>query len=161
MISLWENATDIVFADELSQETHDKIDEVIVIPRKKECLFMVIHLVQDELGAIDLEASEWIAENWNFNRSTFENLLPHPMLREKPWGKVRPCRKPYLVLSEVPMPLANLEDKLGVKEGHVSEDGGIPEFMECLADCGEGPVVMVDEETYENVNSEEAAKLAD
>ena len=51
---------------------------------------------------------------------------------------------------------------MGVKEGHVSEDGEFSlEFMECLADCGEGPVVMVDEETYENVNSEDAAKLAD
>ena len=29
------------------------------------------------------------------------------------------------------------------------------------ADCGEGPVVMVDEQTYENVDSESAAKLAD
>ena len=25
--------------------------------------------------------------------------------------------------------------------------------MECLADCGEGPVVMVDEETFENVDA--------
>ena len=35
------------------------------------------------------------------------------------------------------------------------------EFMECLADCGEGPVVMVDEETYENVDEKQARKLAD
>ena len=33
--------------------------------------------------------------------------------------------------------------------------------MECLADCGEGPVVMVDEETYENIDEKEAGKLAD
>ena len=35
------------------------------------------------------------------------------------------------------------------------------EFMECLADCGEGPVVMVDEQTYENVDAEKAGLLAD
>ena len=54
-----------------------------------------------------------------------------------------------------------LEKKLGVKEGHVRDDGEYSiEFMECLADCGEGPVVMVDEETYEN-DEKQAEKLAD
>ena len=33
--------------------------------------------------------------------------------------------------------------------------------MECLADCGEGPVVMVEEKTYENVDEKQARKLAD
>ena len=55
-----------------------------------------------------------------------------------------------------------LEKKLGVKEGHVRDDGEYSlEFMECLADCGEGPVVMVEEETYENVDEKQARKLAD
>jgi (2Fe-2S) ferredoxin len=55
-----------------------------------------------------------------------------------------------------------LEKKLGVKEGHVREDGEYSiEFMECLADCGEGPVVMVDEETFENIDEKKAEKLAE
>jgi NADH:ubiquinone oxidoreductase subunit E len=54
------------------------------------------------------------------------------------------------------------EEKLGVKEGHVSEDGKFSiEFMECLADCGEGPVVMVDDQTYEKVDEGDAEKMAD
>ena len=58
-------------------------------------------------------------------------------------------------------PVRNLK-KIGVKEGHVRDDGEYSiEFMECLADCGEGPVVMVDEETYENIDEEKAEKLAD
>ena len=52
--------------------------------------------------------------------------------------------------------------KLGVKEGHVRDDGEYSlEFMECLADCGQGPVVIVDEKTYENVEGERAEKFAD
>ena len=58
--------------------------------------------------------------------------------------------------------LPKAQSKLGVKEGHVRDDGEYSlEFMECLADCGEGPVVMVDEETYENIDEKEAEKLAD
>ena len=55
-----------------------------------------------------------------------------------------------------------LEEKLGVKEGHVREDGEFSiEFMECLADCGEGPVVMVDEQTFENIEGKKAEEFAE
>ena len=58
--------------------------------------------------------------------------------------------------------LSNSGKKLEVKEGHVRDDGEYSlEFMECLADCGEGPVVMVDEQTYENIDCEKAEILAD
>ena len=51
---------------------------------------------------------------------------------------------------------------MGVKEGHVRDDGEFSiEFMECLADCGEGPVVMVGEETFENIEGKGAEKFAD
>jgi NADH:ubiquinone oxidoreductase subunit E len=51
---------------------------------------------------------------------------------------------------------------LGVKEGHVREDGEYSlEFMECLADCGQGPVVIVDEKTYENIDAKRAENFAE
>ena len=44
----------------------------------------------------------------------------------------------------------------------MSEDGEYSlEFMECLADCGQGPVVIVDEKTYENIDGKTAEKFAD
>ena len=47
-------------------------------------------------------------------------------------------------------------------EGHVREDGEFSiEFMECLADCGEGPVVMVDEQTFENIEGKKAEEFAE
>ena len=33
--------------------------------------------------------------------------------------------------------------------------------MECLADCGEGPVVMVGDQTFENIDEKDADKMAD
>jgi (2Fe-2S) ferredoxin len=33
--------------------------------------------------------------------------------------------------------------------------------MECLADCGQGPVVIVDEKTYEDIQGESAEKFAE
>ena len=127
---------------------------------------MVIHLVQDELGAIDLEACEWIAQKLELQPINVRELITfYPMLREQPWGKkhVRVCATLCHAPSRVLIPpVRTLEKKLGVKEGHVSENGEYSlEFMECLADCGEGPVVMVGEETYENIDCKEAEKMAD
>jgi NADH-quinone oxidoreductase subunit E len=150
----------------LSEETIQKIDALIPkYPEKRSAALMIIHLVQDELGAIDLEACEWIAEKLELQPINIQELITfYPMLREKPWGKkhIRVCRTLPCALRGSYATCQTLEKKLGVKEGHVREDGEYSiEFMECLADCGEGPVVMVDEETYENIDSDKAEELAD
>ena len=56
---------------------------------------MVIHLVQEELGAVDLEASEWIADKLELQPINIRELITfYPMLRETAWGEthVRVCR---------------------------------------------------------------------
>ena len=150
----------------LSEETILKIDALIPkYPEKRSAALMIIHLIQDELGSIDLEACEWIADKLELQPINIQELITfYPMLREKPWGKkhIRVCRTLPCALRGSYATCQALEKKLGVKEGHVRDDGEYSiEFMECLADCGEGPVVMVDEETYENVDSVKAGELAD
>lgn len=150
---------------ELTKDTIKNIDDVISrYPDKRSASLMVIHLVQDELGSISSEACEWIAEKLEIQPINIRELITfYPMLRETPWGKkhVRVCRTLPCALRGSYATCQKLEEKLGVKEGQVRDDGEYSlEFMECLADCGEGPVVMVDEQTYENVDDEKAEKLA-
>ena len=126
---------------------------------------MVIHLVQDELGAVNDFACECIANRLDLQPINIKELVTfYPMLREKPWGRkhVRVCRTLPCALRGSYATCKSFEKKLGVKEGHVREDGEYSlEFMECLADCGQGPVVIVDEKTYENVDGDRAEKFAD
>ena len=150
----------------LSEETLRKIDEVIPrYPEKRSAALMVIHLVQEELGAVDLEASEWIAKKLDLQPINIRELITfYPMLRETPWGEnhVRICRTLPCALRGSYATCKKFEEKLGVKEGQVSEDGKFSiEFMECLADCGEGPVVMVGEQTFEKIEEKDADKMAD
>jgi len=150
----------------LSEETLVKIDEVIPrYPEKRSAALMVIHLVQEELGSISLESCEWIADKLDLQPINIQELVTfYPMLREKPWGKkhIRVCRTLPCALRGSYGTCKTLEEKLGVKEGHVSDDGEFSiEFMECLADCGEGPVVMVGEDTYENIEGDRASNFAD
>ena len=150
----------------LSEETLRKIDEVIPrYPEKRSAALMVIHLVQEEHGAVDLEASEWIAKKLDLQPINIRELITfYPMLRETPWGEnhVRICRTLPCALRGSYATCKKFEEKLGVKEGQVSEDGKFSiEFMECLADCGEGPVVMVGEQTFEKIEEKDADKMAD
>ena len=149
----------------LTEDTLQKIDEVISrYPDKRSASLMVIHLVQEELGAVDLDASEWIADLLDLQPINIRELITfYPMLRETPWGEthVRVCRTLPCALRGSYATCKKLEEKLSVKEGCVSSDGKHSiEFMECLADCGEGPVVMVGDQTFENIDEGKAAKLA-
>ena len=46
--------------------------------------------------------------------------------------------------------------------GHTSEDGlATLEFVECHADCGLAPVVMVGEDEYTGIDEAKALELAD
>ena len=150
----------------LSDNTLSKIDETIPkYPEKRSAALMVIHLVQDELGAINDSACEWIANRLDLQPINIKELVTfYPMLREKPWGRkhVRVCRTLPCALRGSYATCKSFEKKLGVKEGHVRDDGEYSlEFMECLADCGQGPVVIVDEKTYENMEGERAEKFVD
>lgn len=150
----------------LSEQTLSKIDEVVPkYPEKRSAALMVIHLVQDELGAVNDKACEWIAQRLELQPINIKELITfYPMLREKPWGRkhVRVCRTLPCALRGSYATCKTFEKKLGVKEGHVREDGEYSlEFMECLADCGQGPVVIVGEQTYENIEGESAEKFAE
>ena len=150
----------------LSDNTLSKIDEIVPkYPEKRSAALMVIHLIQDELGAVNDSACEWIANRLDLQPINIKELVTfYPMLREKPWGRkhVRVCRTLPCALRGSYATCKSFEKKLGVKEGHVRDDGEYSlEFMECLADCGQGPVVIVDEKTYENVEGERAEKFAD
>ena len=150
----------------LSDATLAKIDNVVAkYPEKRSASLMVIHLVQDELGCVDDKSCEWIAARLELQPINIKELITfYPMLREKPWGRkhVRICRTLPCALRGSYQTCKTFEKKLGVKEGHVRDDGEYSlEFMECLADCGQGPVVIVDEKTYENIDGDKAEQFAD
>ncbi|MGB0419290.1 MAG: NAD(P)H-dependent oxidoreductase subunit E, partial [Opitutales bacterium] len=48
------------------------------------------------------------------------------------------------------------------KVGHTSEDGQVTiEYVECHADCGKAPVVMIGEDEYTQITPDKADELVD
>ncbi len=149
----------------LKSETLAKIDEAIThYPTKRSAVLPLLHLVQEEQGWISPEAVEWIAAKLNLQPMNVQELLTfYPMFRQHPAGRrhVRVCRTLSCALAGAHAVCAELERELACAAGATSPDGSVSiEYVECLASCGTGPVLMVDEELHEKVDVTGARDLA-
>ena len=148
----------------LKPETIEKIDKLVPrYPETKSAALPLCHLVQKDQGYLSNEAIEWIADRLELQPINILELVTfYPMLRTEPTGKyhVRVCRTLPCALSGAYKICKQFEEALDCKVGHTSEDGlATLEFVECHADCGKGPVVMVGEDEYTDVSPEKATEL--
>jgi NADH-quinone oxidoreductase subunit E len=162
---------------EIPAELEQKIDEVIThYPvSKRSAALPLLHLVQEHFGFVSPEAADWIAAKLELQPINILELVTfYPMFRAAPPGKhhIRVCRTlscamagSYKLLDDI-CQMARIHHNDDHHGGHahnpvkVGEDGKYSiEFVECLASCGSGPVCMVNDDFYENVNKEAAAQI--
>ena len=149
----------------LKSETIEKIDKLVPrYPEKKSAALPLCHLVQEDQGYLSNEAIEWIATRLELQPINILELVTfYPMLRTEPTGKyhVRVCRTLPCALAGAYQTCKQFEEAFGCEVGHTSADGlATLEFVECHADCGKGPVVMIGEEEYTDIDPEKASELA-
>jgi NADH-quinone oxidoreductase subunit E len=149
----------------LRPETLQKIDDVIThYPVKRSAALPLLHLVQEEQGFISAEAIEWIAAKLELQPvNVFELVTFYPMFRQKPAGRrqIKVCRTLSCALVGGFQVCEEFRRQFGCELGGSSADGEVTvEFVECLASCGTGPVVMVDEVLHENVDVARAQEIA-
>jgi NADH-quinone oxidoreductase subunit E len=149
---------------ELSPELIKKIDaRVEKYPTKRSAVLPLLHMIQEELRYIPDEAIEWVAQRLELEpMKVYEVVTFYPMLKRTPMGKkhVRVCRTLACALRGSYQVCKAIQEELGVELDHTTEDGEYSlEFMECLASCGTAPVVMVNEEHYDNVDVEKAREI--
>jgi len=150
----------------LKPETLARIDEVIThYPVKRSAALPLLHLVQEEQGYISTEAIEWIAAKLELQPiNVLELVTFYPMFRQKPIGRrhVKVCRTLSCALTGSYKVCDRFEKEFHTHRGEVSPDGEVTiEFVECLASCGSGPVVMVDDELHERVDEAKASAIAE
>jgi NADH-quinone oxidoreductase subunit E len=150
----------------LKPETLSRIDEVIThYPVKRSAALPLLHLVQEDQGYVSNEAIEWIAAKLEVQPINILELVTfYPMFRQHPIGRrhIRVCRTLACALNGGYKICEEFEKAFNTHRGEVSPDGEVTvEFVECLASCGSGPVVMVDDELYERVSPEKARELAE
>jgi NADH-quinone oxidoreductase subunit E len=150
----------------LKIETLSRIDEVIThYPVKRSAVLPLLHLIQEDVGWISPEATEWVAAKLDLQPiNVLEVVTFYPMFRQKPIGRrhIKVCRTLSCALLGGYTTCEAFEKEFHTHRGEVSPDGEVTvEFVECLASCGTAPVVMIDDELHEKVDVAKARQLSD
>ena len=154
----------------ISQEFVKKVDETIThYPvSKRSASLPLLHLWQEEFGYVSNQGVEWIASKLDLQPiNVFELVTFYPMFRDKPAGKIqfRVCRTLSCALAGGYELFDHLKKNCQIEgDGHhgpaVSPDVKYSiEFVECLASCGSGPVLMINDDFHENVSNDKANEL--
>lgn len=145
-----------------------EIDELIThYPVKRSASLMLLHTIQEHFGHISRDAVEWIARKLNLQPiNIYELVTFYPMFRQEPLGKtqIKVCRTLSCALAGSGELRDHFCQKLGLdshKHGaQTTPDGKFTvEFVECLADCGNAPVVLLNEDLLPKVTSARADEI--
>lgn len=154
-------------------ELEARMDEAIThYPvSKRSAVLPLLHLVQEHFRYISDEAVEWVAKKLELEPiKVLEVVTFYPGFRQTAPGRyhIRVCRTLSCAMAGSYELMDSICKTAKIDRSHtdhhhpiaVSEDGKYSvEFAECLACCGFGPVLMVDDDFYEKVDATKAAEV--
>jgi NADH-quinone oxidoreductase subunit E len=145
----------------ISEEVRQKILAYLPrYPRKQAATLPALHLVQDDMRCVPLEAIREIADMLDLNPAEVNDTLTfYGFFRSErnPLGQTRlwVCRSLACALRGSEELLARLCEDLDVAPGGTTADGKITlEFAECLGGCEGAPCLLVNDEQRMNVTPE-------
>ncbi len=145
-------------------ETVRAIDELIThYPVKEAALIPAMHILQDEIKWMPMEAMDWIADKLEIPRVRVYGVASfYTMFRRKPEGKLRleVCTNLSCSLLGATHIRDYLCEKLGIRPGETTPDGKVTlTEVECLGSCGTAPVMLVNDRFYENLTPKKIEAL--
>lgn len=132
--------------------------------RHKSAIIPILHLAQMEFdGWLSVPAMDYVASILKIQSiEVYEVASFYSMFNLKPVGKclLEVCRTgPCWLLGAEDLVL-HIEKKLGIKDGETTADGMFTlKTVECLAACGNAPVMQVGETYHENLTCEKVDVL--
>lgn len=134
---------------------------------QKSALLPILHEVQAVYNWLSTPMMDKVADYLGIQAiEVYEVVTFYTMFLLKPSGKyvLDVCRTGPCCLVGAEKIMQHIEQRLGVKEGEVTEDGMFSwRGVECLAACGGGPVLQIGPEYtyYENLTEESVDQLID
>jgi NADH-quinone oxidoreductase subunit E len=149
-------------------ELESELNELLThYPEKRSASLMYLHAIQEKFGYISPEAMEWTATRLGLKPiNIYELVTFYPMFRQAPAGKnhIRVCRTLSCALGGSHELRDYICQKLGLDVSQhglqTTKDGKFSvEFVECLASCGTAPVMMVNDDFYQGVSTQQADEI--
>lgn len=150
----------------LSPELRQKIlDYLPRYPSKQAVTLPALHLVQDALRCVPLEAIREIADILDLSPAEVHDTMSFYGIfrdKERPLGKTRlwVCRSLACALRGGDELLVDICKKLNVTPGGTTGDNKITvEFAECIGACEGAPCVLIDDEARFNITPDKVDGL--
>lgn len=148
----------------LSSEIKKKVAELKdKYPQRKTAILPALHIILDEIGYINQEILNDIAEAVELSplevsqTASFYTYFPKEGV-----GKyhIQVCTNISCTLLGAEGLLEYLEKKLGIKPGETTTDGMFTlSTVECLGSCGTAPMMQINQEYYENLTKQKVDKI--
>jgi NADH-quinone oxidoreductase subunit E len=151
-------------AVEFSPEAYRKFETTISrYPKKEAAMLPVLYLAQQEFGYLGDEAIEYIAKIMGQPPARVRGVVSfYTMLNMRPIGRhhVQVCRTLPCALQGAEKLTRFLEKTLGISVGETTPDGKFTlSEVECLASCGTGPMMQINDDYYENLTADKVTEI--
>jgi NADH-quinone oxidoreductase subunit E len=132
-------------------------------PDKRGALLPVLHMAQETLGYISLEAEEYVAGLFELSAAHVHEVVTFYTLyfRERPGRHVvSVCHNLSCHLAGAREIIARVKDTLGIDPGETTEDGRVTFLtVECLCACEAAPMAQVDDRYELNLTPDKIDRL--
>lgn len=150
----------------LSPDRESKADEILRrYPTKRAALLPLLWLCQDQHGWISPEVIAYAANRLELSTATVKGVVTfYTMFFEHPVGEniVWVCRTLSCDLRGAKAIQEHLEERFGCSVGETSEDGKFTLLKaECLAACGNAPMVQINDHFHEHLTTQKVDKVID
>lgn len=159
-----ENHSEVKF----SEEQLKKVDEIIhryPEGKQKSALLPLLHMAQEEWGWLSVEIMDYVASLLHIQPiEVYEVATFYTMFHLKPVGKyvLEFCHTGPCALRGAENIVKYIEKKLNITVGGTSADGMFTlKTVECLAACGNAPMMQVGDYYYEHLTEEKIDQLFD
>lgn len=153
-------------AFELTPERHTIFAELAPrYPTKRALTIPLLHLCQEQNGWISPEVVEFCARRLELSTADVQGVVTfYTLFLQKKVGRnvVWVCRTLSCELMGAADLTHALEKKLGCHVGETTKDGEFTLLKaECLAACGQGPMIQLNDEFFENLTPEKLDAILD
>ena len=150
----------------LTPEREQQVDDILTrYPERRAALLPVLWLCQRQDGWISPGVVDYVSQRLDLSTATVRGVVTfYTMLFDQPVGEnvIWVCRTLSCDLRGGKAIQEHLENKLGCTAGHSSSDGKFTLLKaECLAACGQAPMVQINDYYYENLDVELLDRIID
>lgn len=148
----------------LSETYKDEIADILArYPVKRSALIPLLYLAQREEGYVSEAAMKEIAGLLRLTPpQVYETVTFYTMLNLKPVGKfhIQVCKSLMCALVGSDQVIGWIKSTLGIGPGQTTPDGLFTvSAVECLAACGTGPMMQVNDDYYERLTEEKLDRI--